>query len=319
MEDQKNIEEKTDLNKMLELLRGVVDEMEDSTRKRQAFRALKTITGDHHSCAWLTKILERKSEIKEPIITEARRVFEDILQFAIDCLFDVTSESHEGLVPYAKLTLLYFCVDELLVAAHLTQHAFVNQAYTHLRSVYEALDKAELFEKQPEFVKLWASNAPEDKKTQIKELSPAAVRKKLGKERYDPIYSFFSEFGPHGTFRMAQSRSGIQKNGGKRPKLHIWIGGCPFESNVFLSASFLIWVSTQYACKVAELFGSKIDDREMIPRLYKISNECFEFLNTYYVPWIEKEGIDPKPLKDHIEKWLMTIKTLNDFESNKSP
>lgn len=294
-------EEASGLNEVLHFIQQLVDGMDDSPEKRKARRALKGITGGHHSSEWLTQILERKSDNPAPIFLEARRIVESNLQLALDCLFDVSTETQSGTVSFARFTLLYFCVDELLAALHLTQHAFVNQAYVHLRSVLEALEKAELFGIQPDLVNLWASTDPSDKKNQLRELSPASVREKLGKDRYDPIYGFFSDFGPHSSFRMAQTRSGFDLKHEERRKLRLWIGGCPFESNVVFSALFLVWVSTKFANKVAEFYIDRLNVQEMKIRLQNALTDSNEFLKLHLIPWAEREGFDTKPIIESIE------------------
>lgn len=147
--------------------------------------------------------MNRPLRIDLPIIAAARATFTTILQHLLDVLFDVTRHSYEGVANFGKIGLFYWTVDELLAAFHLAQRGLTSQSYAHVRTVFEIRDKIELFEQQPKWAELWVKGTEQEV---WKELRPAEVRKKLGEPKYDPIYSFFSELGVHGSFRGLQAR-----------------------------------------------------------------------------------------------------------------
>ena len=59
------------------------------------------------------------------------------------------------------------------------------------------------FAQQPQWAEVWGGN---DKKKILKELSPGAVREKLGKPRFSVNYDFLTEKGMHGTFGAVKTR-----------------------------------------------------------------------------------------------------------------
>jgi len=99
----------------------------------------------------LIAVLEQKPDKKPEIIDDTRVIFTTKLQNVLDFLLDVREKRQQGVAGFAKISLFYLCIDELLTAFHLTQHAFVNQAYSHIRSIFENLDKIDLFHQQPEW------------------------------------------------------------------------------------------------------------------------------------------------------------------------
>src|SRR5208282_5002630 len=109
--------------------------------------------------------------------------------------------------------------------------------YGHLRTVYDLLEKVELFLKQPRWADVWAGG---DKKKILKELSPGEVRAKLGKPKFDLAYSMLSELGSHGTFEGVRRRVVKKPTQNNRPQVGIWVGGVPWDSEVVVSISFCV-------------------------------------------------------------------------------
>ncbi len=79
------------------------------------------------------------------------------LQILLDVLFDATRRTQKGTADFAKVSLSYWAVDEVLVALHLACRGFSNQAYAHIRTAFEMRDKIELFHGAPEWADLWCS------------------------------------------------------------------------------------------------------------------------------------------------------------------
>ena len=108
--------------------------------------------------------------------------------------------------------MLFSCVHELVVCFHLAQHGYINQAYTHIRTVFESLNRVELFVRDESYASLWCSD---DERTKKRELSPVAVRSKLG-VKGDPLYAFFSAHGPHVTWEYVQSKSARKREASEK-------------------------------------------------------------------------------------------------------
>jgi len=304
--DELDEEARKIVSKMLESMFDSAKEklasMPDSPLKRQGLRIVKMASGVHFDSNSLVQILEKRTEKDLPILKDIRDIFIRHLQIILNLLSDVIANPLRGVNDFAKLSLFYLCVDELLVAFHLAQHSFINQAYTHIRSIFEALDKIELFETKPEWSKLWASDNPKDEKKKWKELSPSAVREKLGKVRYDPLYSYFSEMGPHGSFKNVQSRSGmIKKSCSKgRKEFRVWLGGAPFEHNIVSVNSFLLYSLVAVLSKIAIIYGRYLNIEETDGILHKIQVDYRSFFENHFIKWAEREGKDIKPMVELI-------------------
>ncbi len=289
------------IDETLPEVKRAIDELPEGREKRQLRRMWKDASGKHFNSESLVKILEQPAQGETEALKEIREIFINSLQNILDLLSDAVEPSRRGIAEFAKLGLFYLCVDELLAAFHMAQHSFVNQAYSHIRSILEAMNKIELFNRKPEWAELWASVDPKQKKQQLRELSPSSIRKKLGGERYDPFYGFFSEFGPHGTFRAIQTRSARKPEliDGK-PQIHFWIGGCPFEHNIIFINSYLLFSLGLVLSKVGSIYAHLLNREEVTEILNQIMEDSKRFNEAHFIPWAQKAGLDVSPL---IEYW----------------
>ncbi|MGO9139729.1 MAG: hypothetical protein ACLP9S_05205 [Syntrophales bacterium] len=229
-------------------------EAPDTEDIRNARRLLRAIKYELPSASLLIKALESKREVNEPAIIETRQLFEKYFQAFLDFLYDVSmEESHQGVASFAKLSLLYSVVDELLAAFHMAQHGYINQAYAHIRTIYESFNQIELFIRDEQYAELWFSD---DEKKKMNKLKPAAVRKKLGIQE-DPLYAFFSAHGSHVTKEYVQSRSVRKRKLSEKgnPEIHLYIGGTGILPH-------LLWANM--ACMVA-LFGAFVHLHKAFP------------------------------------------------------
>lgn len=292
------------MDSLIQVAKSNINSMEDGVDKTKALRLVSLADEDCLNASALLKILERPTEKDLEILRDTRAIFEKQLQTVLNLLSDVTNKSVHGIDQFATLSLFYFGVDELLTAFHLSQHSFINQAYTHIRTIHELLEKIQLFYEQPEWAELWSSTEPKDQRKILRELSPASVREKLGKKRFDPIYSMFSELGPHGTFRGIQSRTArqIDQNDEERPNINMWVGGNPFIHNIVWINSFLLYSLTMVILKLTTVYGSVLNQEELRTILYETQSEMKIFIEKHYVTWLIEEGFDPKPLIDILER-----------------
>jgi hypothetical protein len=102
----------------------------------------------------------------------------------------------EGERTFAISHLLARSVTDLVAAAHLSSHVYLQQAYTLIRPVHEHCDLIELFVQEPEEAARWV-NA--DKPGH--DYRPAQVRKRIGSDPVDAwTYGHLSEMGSHPRF-----------------------------------------------------------------------------------------------------------------------
>jgi hypothetical protein len=228
-----------------EAAKTLADALPDGPEKRQMMRQLSLVGGGHFLAENLIAILESPAQHVHPILAASRQTFAQLLQKALDVLFDATRHTYEGPADFAKIGLCYWAVDELLTAFRLAQCAFTNQSYAHIRTCGEILDLIELFNKQPNWAQLWTTG---NDKEVWKDLKPAAVRKKLGTPKQDPMYSFLSQHGSHGTFRGLQARS-LRVNRddtGEKKSFKIWVGGSPMLPHIVGTNSLCVYTACDY-------------------------------------------------------------------------
>jgi hypothetical protein len=92
----------------------------------------------------------------------------------------------------AIIHLLSRSLSDLLAGGHLASHFYLPQAHSVLRPVIDSCDLMDLFADSPEQAERWVSTD----KAHI-DFAPAAVRKLLGRDKFDPVHSYFSESGSH--------------------------------------------------------------------------------------------------------------------------
>lgn len=296
-------EVKKSFDKMIEgflpEVKRVKDELPEGREKRELNRMLKEASGKHFSSKVLVKALERTTDRKMGVLKDMRKFFIQRLQNILDFLSDVVEPSKKGHAEFAKIGLFYLCVDELLAAFQLAQHSFINQSYSHIRTVSEALDKIELFNQQPKWAELWMAKILDPKK----EFWPSAVRKKLGKNKIDPLYSFFSELGAHGTFRGIQARTARSKQlVDGRPQIHFWIGGCPQEQHIIWVNVYLLYALTMMLLMIIRVYENFLNQDEVTDVSEGILIDNTQFSEKHFIPWARKAGLDVSPLVNHWKK-----------------
>ncbi len=247
--------------------------MPEGTEKRSTARAVAAARKEHFLALDLVAVLERPPAIDHPTVTSTRPIFVNGLQLALDFLFDARSSPTKGKAFFAKYGLAIWAVDELLVAFDLAQRAFVNQAYSHVRTVHEVLDKLELFHSDPTWAEFWI-----DKGTAYphwKELTPAEVRKKLRRERHDPLYNFFSNMGPHMSFRGLQARGGMveDREHPRATSAMFFIAGAPYEHELVVVNVLVAHAALAFAVKIARVFADKLNTEEVNQRLGRCAGE----------------------------------------------
>ena len=279
-----------------------IDSMPETKQKRSLQRQYAESLCKHFKADSLIRILEAPPDHKLdiPVAQATKEIFTNRLQNILDFLYDIRKTSMRGSANFAKLSLLYSCVDELLAAFHFAQRAFTTQAYLHIRTIFEFLDKVELFTKKPEWADIWAGN---DEKLKREELTPSKVRKKIGKDQVDHIYSMFSELGAHGTFKSIQAKSAMLEKSSPSDAitLHFWIGGSPQVHHFIWTHTFLIYAQINVIIKIHRAFGDRLNDDEIIDMLAEVAKEYKEFCSKHFLTWADKNGLDTKEFKEALE------------------
>ncbi len=182
----------------------VLEKVPDSKDKRVLKRLHRGMLGQRVMVDLLLEELGTASTLEDDNSAESQRLLIEELQKVTDFFCDICDNTLRGPATFGQISLLGLCVTELMVGLHLARHYYTNQAYSHIRTVIEHVDKIELFRREPKWADLWCSG---DDVAISKELSPMKVRMKLGRHKYDAVYGFFSGLGPHGSFQAAQART----------------------------------------------------------------------------------------------------------------
>jgi hypothetical protein len=289
------------LGELRKQAKGVIEQMPDGSQRRRFERVLGAVEGKHFRAENFLGGLESPTELTLEIIPAARSAFIEILQHVLDFLFDATSRIHQGFDIFSIAGLLYWAVDELLVGMHLAQRAFASQCYTHIRTVDEILDKIQLFHDQPKWTELWVKGSDEEV---WKKLRPAEVRKKLGKPKHDPMYSFLSSLGPHGSFRGLQARTAMRaepKEDGARV-LMVWVGGTPQVGHIVWANAICVYSAMKTLAKCGAVMGGWLNEEE-VSLVYKSCVDASRrFLLEHLVPWASGEGVDVGPMIEFLQK-----------------
>jgi hypothetical protein len=285
------------------LVDATLQEAPDTDETRQLKRQLKVIKNNLPTVKLLMTTLESPSELDKKYAIETRASFEKYCQTYMDLLFDVIEFTHGGSDSFAKISLLFSCIDELVCSFHLAQRGFANQSYTHTRTVFEMLNLIELFTKEPSFADLWCST---DIKKKKKELSPAGVREKLG-EKNDPVYAFFSSHGPHPSWDYARIKVGkiseLSEKG--NPLLTLFVGGTRFENHVVMAHAFCLLALIQALFTAYRIFENYIHKDDYF-QIMKTCSEMFRsYMETIVVPELKKMGLDTTDLESHLSDPLI--------------
>lgn len=279
----------------------------DSPDKRRMIRVIAGTRGKHHRSRALLERLGMPYPVPRPIVEAARSIFLEAHQSILDLLWDATQQSQNGAAQFATLGLLYWTVDELTAAFYLAERRYTTQAYNHLRTVHDLLDKAQLFFHHPQWAEVWGSD---DKQKIIRELSPGAIRKKLGKPKFDPVYGFFTELGTHGTFEALRKR--VTQTGEKdgRTQIAMRIGGTPRESEVDMVIACCIMTVLSTLVTIGQVYETRLHTVEVVAILRSRLESNIAFLQQYFVEPASKAGVDASALIDGYKKLMLMLEEM---------
>lgn len=283
-------------------------QLPDTKMKRRLARLHASSIGKLFDIETHIKELESPPGRIDEDLSECIKIFTEGLKHISGFIFDITQNTLKESANFAQISLLMMCVNELLVILHLLKHRYANQAYSHIRTVFEHLDKVELFRTKPEWADAWIGN---DEKLKWKELRPAEVRKKLGKDKHDPIYGLFSSLGVHGSFQAVQIQSARKsREKEKRPSFTFWIGGTPFKHNTVWVDAFGIYALYSVLLQAMRSFEQRLNAEEGEEILKTIFTELKNYLLGYFLVWAKKVKLSTGDFEEFLSKktWDSIIK-----------
>ena len=283
-------------------VRKSIPQIVDPIKKRQVIRQLAKAKGEHFDVNRFLKALESPSLDKKDSIIEAYDSTVHILQKVFDLVYDISSQKGQDSKGICIIALLHNCIDEIIVASHLVRHNYHLQAIAHLRNVIETIDKVKLFNIQPEWIAVWIEG---DYKKLLRDLSPASVRKKLGSERYDPIYGLLSELGIHTGAKILLARVSIGKKRGEtqREVRTMSVGGTRDEFLALITGFFLIYVVSILFNPIIKFGEGVLNQEECIGYAREAIKALHHYYEFHYLPIAEKNGLDT-------ETYIQAIKEL---------
>lgn len=273
----------------------------DSPDKRKMLRLVALTKRKHHIAGNFLKGLGKPLPVPFSVAEVGKPIFLDTLQSVLDLLFDATREAQHGAGQFAALSMLYWTVDELTVAFYLSERKYTTQAYSHLRTVHDLLDRAELFAQEPQLTDVWGGS---DKRKILKELAPGAVRAKLGKPKFDPIYDFFTERGMHGTFGAVRQRAVQREKSLGNRSVAMWLGGVAWDKEVDLAIASCILSALLALTTVTTVYRARLHDLEVISIIKSRADAATDFLQKHLVEPLSESTTETPGLAEAINLLL---------------
>jgi hypothetical protein len=158
-----------------------------------------------------------------------------------------------GMAHFAVRHLIARAMSDLIASVHLILHGYLNQGYGTMRTAYEALDIVDLLATGEEEAAKWMFT-----EKGYAEFSPSAVRKRLGRPKFDEIYSKLSEF-THPRIEATQLGAvGAHPPGAENQEMTIYVG--PFlideTPDLWLATTFLVPLTFGVLARQAHLVTS---------------------------------------------------------------
>jgi hypothetical protein len=277
--------------------------MPDTLETRQLRRATRGAKGKRLYADGYIKVLENPLATPSDLFNKTRDFFGKYLQLIMDLYQDISDNTFGGTANFCKYSLIGICIDELLVAHHLCQHSYASQAFSHIRTIQEAIDLIELFNKEPQWADLWIS----DKSSQEirSELKPSQVRKKLGKdETFGKIYSMFSVSGTHPSFEMlrAKCRKSVELSPKGNPQFSISIGGMPKTKEAVFTPIFLLFSMVMVLVQLVNSFGKYLNEQEVLKILGEVTSDFLVFFENGYIKPLKDSSVELKEMEAGIQK-----------------
>lgn len=292
--------------------------MSDSIEVRQLKRNIRAARGKALLAQQSIKDLESPVQNPDEFQKKTRIVFEKRIQALMNFSHDIGENTLSGPSNFCKYALFGVCIDELLVAFHLTQKAYPSQAFSHFRTIQEAIDLMELFHKNPQEAELWTGD--QEPWEIWKKFQPKEVRKRLHKDSiFRKIYSLLSGQGSHPSFEMLKARCKVYKGEEKRekPLIKISIGGNRYSRDYVFSHVLLVLMALQVLWQVIVCFMQFLNwdeiKKEMLFALEDFKNLFIDIL-------VKPFQAGGKDVSEHLKFFEQMSKHMSElFRGDKPP
>jgi hypothetical protein len=253
------------------------------------------------------------TELDAPIVTDfkfiksGKQLFTHSLSLLIEYYWSSAVGPSTGIKDNTIKPLFVRCINDLVVGFHLANHAYVNQFYSVTRPIFETLELIELFQKDESLADMW-SNDPDKFK---KKYTPANIREKIGRDRFDPEYSLFCQFGSHPTFDGMKSNVYMLKNEtNEKTTLKITLGPTNLFIPAILPFAFSYILLMKISISIVDFFSnkSKLDAGKL---LKSIVENFKEFTEKCIYEGFSFHKIDITPIQEVIEQTNSMIETLD--------
>jgi len=268
-----------------------IKELPDTTITRKLKRNLKGAKGQWLIVESLVNFLGTEVSKPTPYAVALKPYFLKHIQTIMDFWQDISQNTLSGPVQFSNFYLIGHCVDEFLVAFHLSQRGLTGPAFTHIRSIQESLDLMELFRQDKKWVDLWISD---DKGKDWRKLRPKNIRKELKRgDAFEGIYSLLSTIGSHPTFSGAQARvrKYAKESTEGRPKFNFRIGGTPGTQEDLFAHIFIPILIMALLNEVIANFSQFLNEEETISALKESISDYQKYLDESIFPLLpDNEG-----------------------------
>lgn len=265
----------------------------ESPARRKAIRNANKGLGNHWDIKRFIDRFNHPPEDNDELYHEWLEAITKTLQTICDYIHDV-SQSKIGGANLAITSLIFSCIDELLVYVELCKYRYYTQANAHLRTVYESTELIALFHKFPELLDHWFSD---DWKVRDQNFSPRNVRLKLGKPKFDQVYKFLCEHGTHATSEAFSHRTMKGASPGFENVAYISIGGTKRHDVRLQCCVFGIVVGNLVIKQFLDVFPDKLNADEVEQDLGSLMTITSFFFNKHFVSWAKAENLDAEELE----------------------
>ncbi len=301
---------------VLKVTGDAISKLPESPEKRKALRLHRGATGKRLMADSHIGYFENPVKSENKIADDVKVAFRGQIQYILDFYQDILKNTLSGTATFSKVTLLGACITELLVTFHLSQRHCAAQALSHIRTIHEALDLIDLFNKEPDAADLWMSDKPSNEVWD--KLKPSKVKARLKKDGiYWKLYNLFSDLGTHPSFNMMRTicRKSMEKSEKGNPQFLINITGSPKTKEAIFTHIFLLMATMSVLGALITTFGKRLDENEIKEALGKFGNDLADISEKYLIKPIKDaggtvEGLSLRESLDELMKKMFTEPTV---------
>ncbi|MBK8015250.1 MAG: hypothetical protein IPK20_00185 [Betaproteobacteria bacterium] len=289
----------TRLEVMAAEAKAAIEALPESPEKRKLLRSYAAANGDQVNPQLHLAALAALPQSPPEAISAAEQFIVDALQQAANIIHDASSTTRSGYQDAALIAAYTSVVDDLLAATHLIRHKYCNQASNILRTAHETLEKAEVFLLDPSLAELWATGTEQQC---WKELRPAMVRKRLGRDKHDPMYAHLSAVGTHASFLSFQLRSGrvADADASPVPKLIIFMGGTRVQFVVYMTALWAMYMAMSLVLGLSSAFAQDINEDDASAAIDDLASQFTQVLSDHMLPQCRELGADTSVFEEFL-------------------